>query len=72
MAESEFSWFKIASFFGACLLMVIAFVALASGISLITDGDCLHGVACVSGGLICIAVSVMVYRNYQNKTRNNQ
>ena len=69
MAESEFSWLKIASFVGACLLVVVAFVAISSGIEMLTSGNGIYGVFAVLGGSISIALAAAVYKNYQNKRR---
>lgn len=71
MAESEFSWFKIVSFIGTLLLVVVAFIAFAAGIGLITAGDGVHGVATILGGVISVALAVIIYRNYQQKSRNH-
>lgn len=68
MAESDFSWFKLASFFGAGLLALICFVAIASGISLIVSGASFNGIITVVAGALCGAGAVIVYRNYQKKT----
>lgn len=68
MAESDFSWFKLASFFGAGLLAFICFVAIASGISLIVNGLAFNGAMTIVAGILCGAGAVLVYRNYQKKT----
>ena len=68
MNESDFSWFKIASFFGAGLLMFVAAVAVASGIYLIVGGKAMNGVMTIVAGVVCGACSVLVYKNYQRKS----
>lgn len=68
MAESEFSWLKIASFIGACALIVLAFVSISSGINMITANNVFFGATSVIGGIVCIAGAVIVYKYYQNKS----
>jgi hypothetical protein len=68
MAESDFSWLKMASFFGALVLVILAIVTIANGILLITGGDVMRGVASIVGGLVCAAGAVIVYLNYQRKS----
>lgn len=64
-AESEFSWMKIASFFGALVLIALTFVTVSSGISLITSGTVFNGVAVILSGMVCLANVVVVYKHYQ-------
>lgn len=68
MAESDFSWFKILSFFGAGLLALACFVIVAGGIMLITSGNAFNGVFVILAGLACGVGAYFVYKNYQNKT----
>lgn len=72
MAESDFSWFKFGSFFGAAVLVVLTLVMLAFGIQTICDGSVFYGVTSVIGGLVCAAVAVAVYQNYQNRSLDNR
>lgn len=65
---SKFSWFKLASFFGAGLLVFIFFVALAGGVFLVRSGRAFNGVFVILAALVCAALAVWVYRNYQKKT----
>jgi hypothetical protein len=67
MAESKFSLAKIASFFGACILFVLAIVCVALGIYMITANNVFYGVASICGGAACFAISAFVYDNYQKK-----
>ena len=69
MAESTFSWFKLASFVIACLLVLTAFIAVASGISLICDNKAVNGVFTIISGFVCAYNSYLVYKNYQNKRK---
>lgn len=69
MAESQFSWFKLASFVGATLLAVICFVAVAAGFNLYHEGQSFYGIMCVVAGFLSGAFAVMVYKNYQKKSR---
>lgn len=69
MAESQFSWFKVASFVGATLLAVICFVAVAAGFKLISGEEDFYGIICVIAGLLSGCGAVMVYNNYQKKSR---
>lgn len=68
MAESDFSWFKLASFFGVAILMFSCFVVIAGGITLITKGEAFNGAFTIAAGVILGAAAVWVYRNYQKKT----
>ena len=68
MAESDFSWLKMASFIGALVLVILAIVTIANGILLITGGDVMRGVASIVGSLVCGTGAVMVYLNYQRKS----
>ena len=68
MAEANFSWFKTASFVGAAVLVVLAFIMIAGGFRLIVDSSVLHGVACIIGGVMSGAAAVWVYNNYQKKS----
>jgi membrane protein DedA with SNARE-associated domain len=69
MAESQFSWFKVASFVGATLLAVICFVAVAAGFNLYHEGQSFVGIMCAIAGVFSGACAVMVYKNYQKKSR---
>lgn len=68
MAESKFSWLKVASFIGALVLVILAVVTIANGIMTIVGGDAIHGVFSIAGGLVCGACAVWVYKNYQKKS----
>lgn len=68
MAESDFSWLKIASFVGALILVVLAIVSISSGINIITTGNTFYGVSSVFGGIVCIIGVILVYKNYQKKS----
>ena len=68
MAESDFSWFKLASFFGAALLAFACFVVIAGGITLCTKGEAFNGAFTIVAGVLLGAAAVWVYRNYQKKT----
>ena len=69
MAECNFSWFKVASFVGAVVLAVICLVVIAAGISLIKNEQDFPGLMCVIAGLISGGCAVMVYKNYQKKSK---
>ena len=69
MAESNFSWLKIASFFGALLLVVLAIVSIGMGINLVRNGNDFYGCASICSGIISFFVAVLIYRNYQKKGR---
>lgn len=68
MAEASFSWFKLASFIGATILLVVAIVTIASGINLITDSSIFKGIVCIISGIVSGIGAGVVYRNYQKKT----
>ena len=72
MAESEFSWLKIASFFGAVLLVLVAIVTVASGIQLIVDDKATNGVFTIISGVISGYCAYLVYKNYQKKSLANR
>jgi uncharacterized membrane-anchored protein len=68
MAESDFSWLKIASFFGAAILIVVCFIVLGFGINAICANDAFHGVISIFAALVCGAGAVIVYKYYQKKS----
>ena len=65
---SKFSWFKLLSFFGTGILVFVCFVAVAGGALLIKGGNACNGVFAIVAGLVCLALAVWIYRNYQKKT----
>lgn len=65
MAESDFSLVKLISFLGALALIIVAFVAIGSGIMMWTEGNAFRGISCILGGMVCVAGAVAVYLNYQ-------
>ena len=65
MAESDFSLVKLISFLGSLVLIIVAFVAIGSGIMMWTEGNTFCGIACILGGMVCVAGAVAVYLNYQ-------
>lgn len=67
MAECDFSWFKILSFFGAAILVLLCFVMFGFGISNIIGGETVYGAACILAGVLSAGVAALVYRNYQKK-----
>ena len=67
MAESNFSWFKILSFFGAAVLVVLAFILIGSGINQCVNDSTAYGVASIIGGCLSGFVAYWVYNNYQKK-----
>ena len=68
MAESDFSWRKILSFFGAGILVFIAFVTVAAGIKLIILHHSFYGVITIISGLVAAADVVLIYRNYEKRS----
>ena len=71
MAHSDFSWRKIFSFFGAGLLILVAFVSLAIGGNLCYAGQAFYGVMSILAGAVSASLAVIVYRNYQKWADNN-
>lgn len=67
MATSDFSWFKILSFFGAAIALFLAFVNGGSAGDLIKSGYGFNGVGCIISAVGWVAVAVLVYLNYQKK-----
>lgn len=65
MAECDFSWFKIGSFFGALALAIMCFILLSFGITTIVGGSAFYGVACIVAGIVFGGAAVWVYKNYQ-------
>ena len=65
MAESDFSLVKLISFLGSLVLIIVAFVAIGSGIMMWTEGNAFRGIACILGCMVCVAGAVAVYLNYQ-------
>lgn len=72
MAESEFSWLKLASFLGAVVLVVLAFVLIGGGIGWIIGGNSFYGVASILGGLLSGIVALSLYHYYQRKSLENR
>ena len=72
MAEATFSWFKLASFLGALILVVLAVVVISLGINLIADGKIFYGVSSIASGVVCAVNAVLVYNNYQEKSLENR
>lgn len=76
MAHSDFSWRKLLSFFGAALLVLVAFVAIAIGGNLIYGGQTFYGVMSLVAGGACGTLAVRLYQNYQKwadeQNRNNK
>ena len=68
MAESDFSWLKMASFFGVALLTLVCFIMLGFGINAICADDAFHGVISIFAALVCGAGAVIVYKYYQKKS----
>lgn len=68
MANSDFSWFKIASFFGALVLVVLCFIMLGFGIGNVVEGETIYGGACIFAGILVGGLAVLVYNNYQRKS----
>ena len=64
---AKFSWFEIASLFGALALTFLCFVVLAFGINNVYYGETTYGVACIIAGIVSGAVAVLIYRNYHKK-----
>lgn len=72
MAESTFSWLKLASFIGAVVLVILAFALIAGGVYQIVGCDSFHGVAGILGGLISVVVAWSLYEYYQRKSLENR
>ena len=70
MAESDFSWIKILSFFGAAILAFTGFVTLSTGISIIIHGgEMLNGFFTCLGAVATFALAVIVYLHYEHRKR---
>ena len=68
MAESNFSWLKLASFIGALVFVILAFALIAGGIYQVIDGKSFYGVASIFGGLLSGVVALSIYNYYQKKS----
>ena len=68
MAEAEFGWLRMASFFGVALLTLVCFIMLGFGINAICGDDAFHGVISIFAALVCGAGVVIVYKYYQKKS----
>lgn len=69
MATSDFSWFKILSFFGAALALFFAFVSGGSAGTLIKAGYGFNGVCSILSAIGWVVAFVLIYRNYQKADR---
>lgn len=65
MAESNFSWKKLASFIGALVFAVVCIMMIGFGTSLITNGETTYGIVCIVAGVISGFVTYITYKNYQ-------
>ena len=72
MAHSDFSWRKLFSFFGAGLLLFVAFVAVSSGAFLISFGKVFNGVVTILAGGATFALAAVVYVNYTRWADENK
>lgn len=69
MATSDFSWRKIASFFGAGLSLFFAFVNGGSAGILRKAGEGFNGVGSILSCIGWVAVTILIYTNYQKWDR---
>lgn len=60
---------KILSFFGALVLAIFGFAAVAGGIMLITQGNSFNGVSCIVASLCCFVDDYLIYRYFQNRNK---
>lgn len=67
MATSDFSWFKILSFFGVAIALFFAFVNGGSAGILIKGGNGFNGVCSILSAIGWLVVVYLIYRNYQKK-----
>lgn len=67
MATSDFSWFKILSFFGAGIALFFAFVNGGNAGILIKGGNGFNGVCSILSAIGWLVVVCLIYRNYQKK-----
>ena len=72
MAESDFSWLKLLSFFGVGILAFLCFAVIASGIMFITMDKTFNGVVVILAGIVCGACTVLLYNYYQKKSYNGK
>lgn len=57
--------FKVASFLGAGIAVILGFITIASGIMLVTLSKPFNGTTTVIAGVICLANAILIYRNFQ-------
>ena len=67
--ESEFSWFKILSIFGAGLAVFFAFINGGSGGILIYKGYGFNGAVTLISAVAWLGVAYLIYKHYELKTR---
>ena len=65
MAQCDFSWFKLGSFYGALLLVVLCFVMLGFGINNVVNGETIYGIACIAAVVLSAGIALWLYKNYQ-------
>lgn len=68
-SESDFSWFKIISFFGAGLAALLAFASFGSCGILFRMGNGFYGFCSVISACAWIGVTIFLYKNYQKKSK---
>ena len=67
--ESDFSWFKIISFFGTGLAALLAFVNFGSGGILFKSGNGFNGFCTIISACAWVGVAIFLYKNYQKKSK---
>lgn len=72
MAHSDFSWRKLLSFFGVAMLFFVAVVTISTGANVIYGGQAFNGVMTCFGGASAIALSVILYKDYQKWADENK
>ena len=72
MNESDFSWYKIISFWGAAILAFLAFVMIACSIHALTDNRAFSGVICFICGALAWFGVWSIYKYYQRNSNDGK
>lgn len=65
MANSDFSWKKMAMFYGTSILVFLTFGMIAGGIYLIQGGNTFNGIMTLLGAIVSGGCAVLLYLNQQ-------
>lgn len=72
MAEADFSWNKILSFFGVAILAFIGIVNLGLCGLLLSEGRVFYAIFAMLGGFCAWAIAVALYKRYENRDKSHK